>query len=79
MIDLDLTGRRAVVTGASLGIGEATVMTLAAPRTLAAVPLSSVAAVMTLAPPNPRCGLSPRRIARCRRVEAIHVLETLTN
>lgn len=29
MIDLDLTGRRAVVTGASLGIGEATVMTLA--------------------------------------------------
>ncbi len=29
MIELDLTGRRAVVTGASLGIGEATVMGLA--------------------------------------------------
>lgn len=29
MIDLDLTGRRAVVTGASLGIGEATVQVLA--------------------------------------------------
>ena len=29
MIDLDLTGRRAVVTGASVGIGEATVQTLA--------------------------------------------------
>ena len=29
MIDLDLTGRRAVVTGASVGIGEATVQALA--------------------------------------------------
>ena len=29
MIDLDLTGRRAVVTGASMGIGEATVQLLA--------------------------------------------------
>lgn len=29
MIDLDLTGRRAVVTGASVGIGEATVQVLA--------------------------------------------------
>ena len=29
MIDLDLSGKRAVVTGASLGIGEATVKMLA--------------------------------------------------
>ena len=29
MINLDLTGKRAVVTGASLGIGEATVKMLA--------------------------------------------------
>ena len=28
MINLDLTGKRAVVTGASLGIGEATVKML---------------------------------------------------
>ena len=29
MIDLNLSGRRAIVTGASLGIGEATVKALA--------------------------------------------------